>query len=232
MKLSAFALLVFCTWANGQLPPPRALVAFRMDRSGAPVTSYTLTVQADGSTVYQVSYPSEAPKYSPYAATQKALPNTEATVKTMLSAQGTGSLFERLRAAKGFSAGCASKAKHIADTGTKTLTFTSSEGTASCVYNYTEDKNVTAITSFFEGVAATLDEGRKLETDHRYDRLALDAEMDYLVAAAKNGTAVEFGAIAPTLRAIADDPQVLERVRKRAVNLLAQAAMPGMGKEQ
>ena len=47
----------------------------------------------------------------------------------------------------------------------------------SCVYNYSDNKNVALLTDTFLGIAFTLDEGRKLDFLHRYDRLGLDAEM-------------------------------------------------------
>ena len=222
MMLLAVVVLGMVAGGGGQ--QAAETVRFRLARPGAPVPSYTLTVAADGSATYEVSYPPVVPKYSPYAASLSKLPNTEVTIKTNLSASGTASLFEKLRAAKDLNGGCASKAKNIADTGAKTLTYTGPAGTATCTYNYTEEKNVASLTNTFQAIAFTLDEGRKLEQEHRFDRLALDPETDHLVTAAKDGDAVEFGAIGSALREIAGDPQVLERVRMRATKLLEQAA--------
>ncbi len=195
-------------------------VSFKFERAGNYIPNYTLTVREDGSAVYQVSYPPEVPKYSPYAATIKAQPNTEITMKVTLAPSTVGTLFERVKSTDGFRGGCASKAKNIADTGTKTLTY----GTATCVYNYTEDKTIQAITQTFMGLSCTLDAGRKIEREHKYDRLALDPETENLVKAVKNGMASGIEAIAPALQGLADDPQVLERVRARAVTLLAAAS--------
>ena len=93
----------------------------------------------------------------------------------------------------GFNKPCASKAKNIADTGVKTLTYVSAGGTAACTYNYTDDKTIAALTARFESIAFTLDEGRKLETKHKFDRLGLDPESDSLVKAVKLGEATELG---------------------------------------
>jgi hypothetical protein len=73
------------------------------------------------------------------------------------------------------------------------------------------------------GIAYTLDEGRRLEFLHRYDRLGLDAEMITLSQEVDAGRALELGTIAPTLAAIADDTAVLQRVRLRATRMLEQA---------
>jgi hypothetical protein len=56
-----------------------------------------------------------------------------------------------------------------------------------------------------------------------HDRLGLDREMENLVTAAKDGSALEVGAIRETLTRIATDEQVMDRARKKARLLLAQA---------
>jgi hypothetical protein len=71
-----------------------------------------------------------------------------------------------------------------------------------------------------EGIVRTLDTGRKLDFDHRFDRLGLDEDTAALVEDVAAGRAIEVGAIARTLRSIAADNEVLERVRGRAASLL------------
>ena len=65
-----------------------------------------------------------------------------------------------------------------------------------------------------------MDEGRKLDYLHRYDRLGLDAEIESFTREVSDGHALEMGTIAATLRSIADDPEVMQRVRTRASALL------------
>ena len=85
-----------------------------------------------------------------------------------------------------FNIACASTAKNVADTGKKTLDYirlgangSRADGVlGSCTYNYTENKDVQTLTDIFQGIADTLDEGRKLDYLHRFDRLGLDAEME------------------------------------------------------
>lgn len=205
-----------------ELPPPTAeTITFHFERQGLPVPVFTLTVQPDGHAIYQASYRPEIPKYSPYAATLAAQPNLEMKTDIMLTPATTARLFDQVHSTHGFANGCASKAKNIASTGTKIL----SAGSASCTYDYTEDKTIAALTNTFEAIAYTLDEGRKLENEHRYDRLALDPETEYLVKAVHDGSAVEVNLIAPTLHSLIDDPAVLERVRNRAASLLSQAGI-------
>ncbi len=210
-----------------QVMPSSESLTFSLERKGLPVPSYSFILGMDGSATYRVAYPPEVAKYSPYAATAVAAPPTNMTMQVKLSPATTAMLFEKVRGTDGFRKPCASKAKNIADTGVKTLTYVSAGGTATCTYNYTEEKAILALTTSFQSIALTLDEGRKLEAKHRFDRLALDPESDYLVKAVKAGNATELGTIAPVLQSLVDDPQVLERVRQRAAELLAQAAVVG-----
>ena len=201
------------------LPVQPDAITFHFERPGEPVPVFTLTVHPDGTAVYQASYRPEIPKYSPYAATMAAQPDTQVTTDVTLTSDTTAKLFDEVRSTHNFATGCSSKAKNIASSGKKTLAY----GSASCSYDYTEDKVIVALTNTFEAIALTLDEGRKLEIKHRYDRLALDPETEYLVNAVHDGNAVELVTIAPTLRSLVNDPQVLQRVRTRAASLLAQS---------
>jgi hypothetical protein len=122
-----------------------------------------------------------------------------------------------------FKIACASTAKNVADTGKKTLYyggFGVDGFPGSCTYNYTENKDVQTLTMLFQGIAETLDEGRKLDYLHRYDRLGLDAEMESFTREVSDGHAIELQVIADTLRSLAGDPDVMQRVRTRASALL------------
>ncbi len=132
-------------------------------------------------------------------------------------------IFKAARELKHFDMDCASKAKNIANTGEKTLSYTGADGKGSCVYNYSENKQIKMLTDDFLAIAETMDEGRRLAYLHRYDRLGLDAETIALEQAAAAGRATEFGTIAPVLSSIAGDPAVMERVRLRVAKLLERA---------
>jgi hypothetical protein len=134
-------------------------------------------------------------------------------------------VFALARELKRFNFQCASKARNVADTGKKTLTYNGLDATTSCTYNYSENKNVETLTELFFGLAETLDEGRKLDFLHRYDRLGLDAALEFLAQEVSAGRALDIGIIAPSLRSLAADPNVMERVRNRAATLLG--SIPG-----
>jgi hypothetical protein len=129
-------------------------------------------------------------------------------------------IFKLARQAQRFNVECASKAKNIADTGSKTLRYEGTDGAGSCTFNYTENKAVGEITDLLLGMAETMDEGHELDRLHRYDRLGLDAEMATLGEEVSEGHALELETIAGTLRSLAGDAEVMQRVRKRAAALL------------
>ena len=72
-------------------------------------------------------------------------------------------------------------------------------------------------------MAPTILEGAKLATLLLHDRLGLDEEMEYLMDASGDGRVQQICAIRGILERLADDPGVMERVRKRAKALLGKA---------
>jgi hypothetical protein len=150
-----------------------------------------------------------------------SVPATQAFERSFAIAGGSvEKIFRLARQADRFNVACASKAKNIADTGSKTLRYEGADGAGSCAFNYTENKAVGEITELLLGIAETMDEGRELDKLHRYDRLGLDAEMATLSVEAGAGRALELETIAGTLRSLAGDAEVMQRVRARAAALL------------
>jgi hypothetical protein len=181
-------------------------ITFAFERAGLPVPKYSLSVNENGTGMYKATDGSA---------------NIESGF-TITSGTAT-KVFALLRDVRLAPAVCDSKAKNIADTGTKTLTYVAGESSATCSYNFSENKYIEQLTAIFEGIAETLDEGRELERLHRFDRLGLDAEMISFSEEVAANRALEVATIGDTLRSIADDPQVIQRVRTRAEKLLAMA---------
>ncbi|HEY1767736.1 MAG TPA: hypothetical protein VGG26_08775, partial [Terracidiphilus sp.] len=84
-------------------------------------------------------------------------------------------------------------------------------------------KEIQSLGDSLGAVAETILEGARLQILLEHDRLGLDREMEFLVDAADNGRAQQICAIREILVRLAQDDEVLERVRKRARLLLAQA---------
>jgi hypothetical protein len=198
----------------------QAEVSFKFDRIGLSVPHFVLRIREDGTGRYEADQ-------SEVQATVNSMRGQAAQHidRPINLSKGTvAKIFKEARAANYFNIECASKAKNIADTGKKTLSYTGLDNSGSCTYNYSEDKLIDALTNTFLAIAYTIDEGRRFEFLHRYDRLGLDAEMISFAQEAEAGRALELGTISPTLAAIADDTAVIQRVRLKAQKMLQQVA--------
>jgi hypothetical protein len=151
---------------------------------------------------------------------QIEIPNIDRDVK--LSTAFTLHVFQIALRHHEFKDECDSKLK-VAFQGWKKLSYTGPDGTSSCTYNFSNIKEIQQLGDSLQAVAETILEGARIEKLLQHDRLGLDKEMEYLVDAAGNGRAHEIGTIREILVKLVDDDQVLERVRKRARMLLAQA---------
>jgi hypothetical protein len=169
--------------------------------------SWKVRLQADGAGTY-----SEGP-----SADSKQMPLTVSAATLERLKQGE-------HAAK--SGKCETKAKNVAKTGEKTIRYEAEEKTAECTFNYSDDAGLMGATAAFLAIADTIQRGERLQHDLRYDRLGLDAEMESLVAAQKDGSAIEIGNIASILQTLVSDDHVIDRVRRRAARLLQDAGAP------
>jgi hypothetical protein len=194
-----------------------ARITFQLDQEGAMVPRFTLAIEENG----RLSYLAEQALPAGAQEGANATPATQhVEQRALLTAATTARIFALARARDRFNIGCEALEKKVADMGRKTLSYSGPGGDGSCVYNFSEVKSVATLTQLLRAIAMTLDLGRKLSFDHRFDRLGLDEDMGILLQMLADGRAVEVNAIAPTLRSIAEDGEVLERVRARATTLL------------
>ena len=139
-----------------------------------------------------------------------------------LSKDFTYQIFSTAQQRNWFNKKCESGAK-VAFQGWKKLSYEGPEGHGSCTFNYSQDKQIQSLGESLIGVAETLREGARLELLLQHDRLGLDQEMEYITDSAKEGRLREISAIKNILQRLADDDELLERVRKRAKTLLAES---------
>jgi hypothetical protein len=149
------------------------------------------------------------------------LPSEAQDRPIQLTATTTQRVFKAARDKKFFATACDSGDAKVAFTGKKLLTYEGPDGHGACTYIYSRDQQIQWITTEMQGVAVTLEEGRRLELQHEHGRLSLDAELETLENMVQNGQAAELGNIAPILIAIVKDDSVLERAQKRARHLLS-----------
>jgi len=139
-----------------------------------------------------------------------------------LSAEFAQRVFQTVRGQRFRRGDCESHMK-VAFQGWKKLSYQGPEGEAVCEFNYTKDKEIQALADSLVSVASTIVEGAKLESLLQYDRLGLDKEMEFIAEAAGDGRIKQVCTIRGILDRLAEDQGVMERVRKRARQLLALA---------
>jgi hypothetical protein len=111
----------------------------------------------------------------------------------------------------------------VAFQGWKTLTYSGPEGKAVCQFNYAKDREIQSLGDSLVSVAATILEGARLEFLLQYDRLGLDKETEYLFEAARDGRLQQVCVIRGILERLSEDQVVMERVRRRARQILTMA---------
>jgi len=117
--------------------------------------------------------------------------------------------------------------KHaIAQTGRKTLSYADASRRTSTTYNYSEDSTIQELTAIFEGISTTIESGRKLDFDRRFDKLSLDQDLRALEEQSNEGRLYEVQAIAPLLQRLAADRTVLHIAQQRAERILKKAGLP------
>jgi hypothetical protein len=139
-----------------------------------------------------------------------------------VSAEFAGRVFDTIHQRKNLNLDCDSHLK-VAFQGWKKLTYNGPDGTGSCTFNYAKDKEIESLGESLVAVASAIVEGARLEILLQHDRLGLDKEMDYLMEASEDGRVQQVCTIRGILQRLADDPEVMERVRKRARVLLARS---------
>jgi hypothetical protein len=194
---SAVAQIRF-TYENPKLQPPK----------------FAMTVSEDGNGHFR-SEPGGPPP-----ADGQSMPTEAQDRPIHVSRAVRESMFAAARKSKLFAIACDDGGKNIAYQGTKTLAYEGPEGQGSCTYNWSKMSQIDKLTDQFEAIAATLDEGSKLQRQYEHGRLSLDSELEVLDQMVREGRAIEVENIAPILQTIAGDDAVLQRVQRRARALL------------
>jgi hypothetical protein len=119
--------------------------------------------------------------------------------------------------------------KHrVAYTGDRVLGYFAPGVSNKTSFTWSENPQVQQLSATFEGIAATLEAGPKLQYLRRFDRLGLNEALKKIEEQARKGWLKELQLLAPELQSIANDGQVMNIARQRARDLLqlAQAATP------
>jgi hypothetical protein len=137
-----------------------------------------------------------------------------------LSAGTRDRIFDWSKQAKYFAGSIDSGNRKLAFSGTKILSYEDSAHNNTQRYNYSNQAPVRDLTNLFQNLASTLEYGRRLTYDHRYQKLALDDELKRMEDQARNNELTEIQSINPVLQGIVEDDSVLNIVRARARELM------------
>lgn len=195
--------------ASSQSPQPSS-VQFSFDwPQGVPWQSYTVTTQSDGKTHFSgVPHPDETNDTDTF---QQDFTMSEANREK---------IFELTQKLDYFQRDYDAHLKHVAFTGKKTLQYNSPQLKGSSTYNYSQNADVEDLTRIFQGIATTIDIGRKLAFQYRFDKLGMNQRLEQLQDLYNNHRAEELTAIAPMLRKIANDPNMMNISQEIARRLL------------
>lgn len=213
LTLTALALALGAGSQAGLAQAPVVVVDFSNPELSP--THWTLTLHPDGSGHFHsvMGKPPEG------GLQEIDTPDLDRDIR--LSSTFTTRVFEAAQHHNLFNEDCDSHLK-VAFQGWKKLTYTGPEGSGTCTFNFSKNKDIQALGDSLGAVAETILEGARLEMLLQHDRLGLDREMEILVDAADDGRAQQICAIREILVRLAQDDAVMERVRKRARLLLAQ----------
>ena len=187
-----------------------ATVTFALDFPGSDPAHYSIAVQSDGRGRYEcagrISQDSE---------------DTETYQTEFNFSDATRArIFELAAQANYFSGPIDAGKKKLAFTGAKKLSYKDGQRATTSDYNFSSIPAIQQLTALFQGMASTLEFGRRLEHYRRYQKLALDDELRRMEMQARAGELSELSAVKPVLQEIHDDASVMNVVRARAQRIM------------
>jgi hypothetical protein len=215
-----------CLEAQSAGPPQAPTVVFHLSwDKGLPWSDYVFTVNENGATHFKgTGNPAESGDNDSF---EQDFTMSEASLQE---------IFRLAKAADYFQGQFESKVKNVAKTGAKTLEFHGPSLDTSTTYNFSPNPNIQQLTKLFQAIAVTIDYGRKLSFQYRYDKLGMDTRLKELADLRASGMAEELQVIEPILRKIADDDAILHVARLQAKQLLKstnpKASLPQPGSSQ
>jgi hypothetical protein len=208
-------------------------VTFTLDFPNSSPDHYEITVDSAGHATYvsgrpdgkkAASAPAES-SASDLSEVAPSIPDEPFEMSFVMSEANRGRIFRLAQRAGYFSGDLEYKKGRVANTGSKTLAYRDGERHNQATFNYTAKAPAQELTSLFQNIATTLEFARRLQYDHRYQKLALDEELKRMEEMNKEHSLDELQAVASILRQIVADSSVMNVSRGRAERLLARAGV-------
>ena len=219
MRSFTIAIGVLALAAVSLASPPQQSA----DHNSASPAAVTFTLNFPHSDPENYSIAVDGAGHARYECTGSVAPDSEPdTYRSQfeVSAETREKIFAWAKQARYFAGNVDSGNRNLAFTGTKILSFDDAQHHNTARYDYSNLAPVRQLTDLFQGMAATLDYGRKLAYYHRYQKLALDEVLKNMEAQAKNNELNEMQSVAPVLQEIIDDNSVMNVTRARAMELI------------
>ena len=112
--------------------------------------------------------------------------------------------------------------RRVANLGRKHITLETASETREAEFNYSELKEVNALTAFFDGLLNQQSIILDLGTASQYERLSIPERLDQLEAEIKAGRIGDPLGLVPTLEKIVQDSRILDYARQHAQQLKSQ----------
>jgi len=187
-----------------------ARVTFSLDFPQSDPEHYQISVASDGHTRYECSA-----RIAPDSEDRESY-KTEFTLSDPTRVR----IFDLAAQAHYFSGKIDSGNRKLAFTGAKKLVYSDGQNHNAADYNFSPSVPVQQLTTLFQNLATTLEYGRRLAHQYRYQKLALDDELRRMEDQARRGELAELQAVKPILQAIFDDASVINVVRARAQRIM------------
>lgn len=192
--------------------PTVPTIRFTLNWPESEPSHYSISISADGRGVYESN--------------GKLMADSNAQdpirLEFSVSPTTTAHIFDLVKRAN-YLRGDVEMHRKLAFTGTKTLSYTDPARSVEVSYNHSSEPPIQELTALFQGFSTTLEFGRRLQYELKYQKLALEEELKKLEEASRGGQLQDLGSIAPVLQEIVDDHSTLNVVRAQAQRLLATA---------
>lgn len=206
--VAAACLVLVCRLSIRAADP--ATIIFSLDFPNSDPDHYSIVLQSDGRAHYDCSA-----KISDESDDRETY-QTDFTLSDATRAR----IFDLAAQAHYFEGKIDSGNRKLAFTGAKKLTYKDGQRETTAAYNFSQLPAVQQLTTLFQSISATLDFGRRLAHDRRYQKLALDDELKRMEDQARRGDLIELQAVRPVLQEIHDDGSVMNVVRARAQRIM------------
>ena len=196
--------------------PAQATVTYLFDwPQGVPWTKFSIHVQSDGKAHFNGTPHPEADNS-----------DTDPVQRDFMMVPGNREGLQLTAAVNHFQGDLDAHIKHIAQTGQKTLRYQSQQAHTTTTFNWSQNPDVKELLQLLTGIATTIDYGRKLEFQYRFDKLGMAQRLKELEQAKADHEVAEVHLINPILQKIADDANVMNIARESAQRLLRSQTAP------